>query len=206
MTANEHDLRYRRTHNAIQRAMAELVMEIDPNKITVKQIADRAQINRKTFYLHYDSIESLFDDHLDAVMNRFFDEAEQTPETPEDIEGHAVRFFLFLAQQDEPTTRLICTRGRYDYGGKLYRMQMERYATAGNPFPTLDAAELDLVTHFIRSTALQFFRRWVRDGRIVESQRAAALLGQLTTFGVSPFLHAVSQEPYTSVENKRPTE
>ena len=176
MAANEHDLRYRRTHNAIQRAMAELVMEIDPNKITVKQIADRAQINRKTFYLHYDSIESLFDEHLDAVMNRFFDEA------------------------------LICTRGRYDYGGKLYRMQMERYATAGNPFPTLDAAEYDLVTHFIRSTALQFFRRWVRDGRIVESQRAAALLGQLTTFGVSPFLHAVSQEPHTPVVNKLPTE
>ena len=203
MTTNAHALRFRRSHEAIQRAMTELVMESNPDKITVKQIADRAQINRKTFYLHYDSIEALFDEHLDAVMNRFFDAAEQTPETPEDIEGHAVRFFLFLAQQDEPTTRLICTRGRYDYGGKLYRMQMERYAKAGNPFPTLNEAEFDLVAHFIRSTALQFFRRWVRNGRTVESQRAAELLGQLTTFGVRPLLHAVSQEAGTRQASNR---
>lgn len=198
MTVNAQDLRFRRTHAAIQNAMAELVMECDPDKITVKAITDQAGINRKTFYLHYDSIEALFDEHLDTVMDRFFDEAEETPDRPEDIEGHAQRFFLFLAEQDEPTTRLICTRGRYDYGGKLYHRQMKRYAEAGNPFASLDAGSFDLVIHFIRSTALQFFRRWVRSGRCVDQRAAAKLLGQLTAHGVGPFLQETPTKEFPS--------
>ena len=186
--ATMKDLRFKRTHAALQDAMLQLVTELDPDKITVKSITDRAQINRKTFYLHYESIEALFDEHMNALLEKFFDEVEKTPEIPEDIDGHAQRFFLYLADQDEPTTRLICTRGRYDYGGKLYAAQMTRYALAGNPFSGLSDDEFELVCDYVRTTALRFFRSWVRGGRKIEKQRAAELLGQISMHGVDPFM------------------
>lgn len=53
------DLRAIKTEKAIIEAFHELSQELDFNKINVSVLAERANINRKTFYLHYHSIEDL---------------------------------------------------------------------------------------------------------------------------------------------------
>lgn len=50
---NKIDLRVRRTKKLIGGAFIELMQEKGFEEITVKDIADRAFINRNTFYLHY---------------------------------------------------------------------------------------------------------------------------------------------------------
>jgi pimeloyl-ACP methyl ester carboxylesterase len=47
------DLRIRRTHHFLQEAMIELITEKGFEAITVGDIAERAMINRATFYRHY---------------------------------------------------------------------------------------------------------------------------------------------------------
>lgn len=47
------DLRIRRTHRFLQEAMIELITEKGFEAITVGDIAERAMINRATFYRHY---------------------------------------------------------------------------------------------------------------------------------------------------------
>lgn len=59
------DRRTRRTTAAIRRAFFELAEEKGLKKVTVSDIAERADINRKTFYHHYDSIEALVDEILE---------------------------------------------------------------------------------------------------------------------------------------------
>lgn len=186
MEERRGDLRVARTKAAIVAAFEELAASTHPDKITVKAITDKAGINRKTFYLHYDSMESFLDERIEEVIDVFFDEHEETPEVPEDIDGHAQRFFLFLSQQDVHTEQLICSRSNYDFGGKLYRLQMQRYKDAGDdPLCWMGENKENLVLHFIRSTALQFYRRWVRTGKTVHAKEAAVLLGELTTNGIS---------------------
>lgn len=50
---NSTDLRVRRTKKMVGEAFIELMQEKGFDEITVKDIADRAFINRNTFYLHY---------------------------------------------------------------------------------------------------------------------------------------------------------
>lgn len=185
MDARKDDLRARRTRRAIRAAFEEMICEMDAQRIGVTELAARAQINRKTFYLHYPTIEALFEEVLEELMDDFFEQVETTPDEPKDLAGHARRFFMFLAGQREPVERLICQAGTRDYGRQLYRMQMHRYKQAGNPFDWMDAEERDLVLHFIRSTALDFYRRWVRRGKEVPAERAAELLCELTCHGAS---------------------
>ena len=52
------DKRYEKTEYLIKSTFFEMIK--DGQKITVSEIAKRANIDRKTFYLHYDTIESLF--------------------------------------------------------------------------------------------------------------------------------------------------
>ncbi len=55
----EDSPRVRRTKAAIREALMALSEEKDPDRITVTDIASRAGINRKTFYVYYDSVPDL---------------------------------------------------------------------------------------------------------------------------------------------------
>ena len=56
------DRRIVRTRRAIHVAFIELLAEHEYSKITITALAKRADIDRKTFYTHYSSIDNLFED------------------------------------------------------------------------------------------------------------------------------------------------
>lgn len=56
------DKRVLKTKKAITTAFMELTLEKDIRKITVSDIAERALINRSTFYLHYADTKDVLDD------------------------------------------------------------------------------------------------------------------------------------------------
>ena len=72
------DLRIRRTHKFLQEAMIELIAEKGFDAITVGDIAERAMINRATFYRHYQ-------DKYDLVANIFEETASQLVENMKPI-------------------------------------------------------------------------------------------------------------------------
>lgn len=189
MSERTNDLRVQKTRDAIQAAFQQLILEKNADRITVKELTDRARINRKTFYLHFESIEALYDDQIRQIMDKFFDEYEITPEEPEDLDGHAQRFFAFLAAQPLTTEKLVCNPGSYDFGSRLYYDQMMRYKGAGDPFGWMPADQEELLLHFIRSTALDFYRNWVKAGKTVPVAEAAKMLGTMTCHGAHAFMH-----------------
>ena len=66
------DLRIRRTHHFLQEAMIELITEKGFEAITVGDIAERAMINRATFYRHYqdkyDLVAKIFEETADYLI------------------------------------------------------------------------------------------------------------------------------------------
>ena len=72
------DLRIRRTHKFLQEAMIELITEKGFESITVGDIAERAMINRATFYRHYQ-------DKYELVAKIFEETANQLVENMKPI-------------------------------------------------------------------------------------------------------------------------
>jgi AcrR family transcriptional regulator len=69
-TASPHtDPRVLRTRQLIRNAFIDLLQEIELEKITVKRIAERATINRVTFYLHYQDIPDMMKRMADDMIN-----------------------------------------------------------------------------------------------------------------------------------------
>jgi AcrR family transcriptional regulator len=79
------DLRVRRTHKLLQEAMIELITEKGFDAITVGDIAERAMINRATFYRHYE-------DKYDLVAKIFEGTANQLVNNMKPLHGHAHPF------------------------------------------------------------------------------------------------------------------
>jgi AcrR family transcriptional regulator len=57
--AEKVDPRVKRTRQLLQKAMMELVREKSPENITVQDIAARAEVNRATFYAHFEDKNAL---------------------------------------------------------------------------------------------------------------------------------------------------
>lgn len=66
------DRRVRRTRRRLKEALSELLIERDYDAITVREIANRADVGRSTFYAHFESKEDLLfagvDRHLMAFV------------------------------------------------------------------------------------------------------------------------------------------
>lgn len=67
------DRRVERTRSAIINAFKEMIIEKDFKQITIKELAERADINRKTFYLHYESMEEILFDLSIELSDQIFE-------------------------------------------------------------------------------------------------------------------------------------
>ena len=62
------DLRIEKTRNSIVNTFLELRSKKDLEKITVKELCEKAQINKSTFYSHYHDIYDLSEHLEDEVV------------------------------------------------------------------------------------------------------------------------------------------
>ena len=67
MTTRKEDKRSIKSRNALKAAFKEMVLTQDMSRIVIKELAEKADVNRKTFSLHYadnnDALEDVKNDH-----------------------------------------------------------------------------------------------------------------------------------------------
>lgn len=67
MYKTSDDRRFRKNKKEIRRAFIDLVTEKGFEKLTISEITKRADINRMTFYSHYESIDDIFLEFCDDM-------------------------------------------------------------------------------------------------------------------------------------------
>ena len=65
------DRRTQKTREQLQKALMELIAERGYDDITIQDIADRADLGRTTFYLHFNSKDELFMSCHEAIIREF---------------------------------------------------------------------------------------------------------------------------------------
>lgn len=68
------DARIRYTQGVLKQALLSFLQEKPINKITVKEVCERAELNRATFYAHYSDCFAL----LESIENELIDEFEKS--------------------------------------------------------------------------------------------------------------------------------
>lgn len=67
------DRRVRRTQQAIKGAFLELLGEKPMDRITITELAQAADINRKTFYAHYENVQAVMASVENDIVNHFME-------------------------------------------------------------------------------------------------------------------------------------
>src|SRR5258708_3866180 len=85
MTRDHVDLRVRRTHMVLREALIDLIEEKGFDAVTVGDIAERAMVNRTTFYRHYADKYALVTGIFEEAVNQMFREIGPLPENLEGL-------------------------------------------------------------------------------------------------------------------------
>ena len=76
------DRRIKYTKMVLKEALIEILQERPVERVTVKEICDRADVNRSTFYVHYGSPQEL----LESICRELCEEISQKKKDFEDIQ------------------------------------------------------------------------------------------------------------------------
>ena len=92
------DLRVIRTKRNIRAAFVELAKKKPVSKITVTELAEKAMINKGTFYLHYRDIYELYLDVIQERLEERLNLIEDYSRFFDDPEGFTKEFFSYFSK------------------------------------------------------------------------------------------------------------
>lgn len=103
--SGEGDRRVRQTRTGFKEMYLVMLGEMDSDQIQVSRLAERADISRKAFYLHYSNLSDLRDDIADD-MARSLSESFNG-----DLEHDILTLYEFLDEQDAGVQKLFTETG-----------------------------------------------------------------------------------------------
>ncbi|MGM9636445.1 MAG: TetR/AcrR family transcriptional regulator [Eubacteriales bacterium] len=164
------DRRTARTKRAIVTTLFEMMEDRELSSISVTELAHRAQIDRKTFYLHYKNIEDVIAGCEDSVIGGLISVMRRLREPSSE---HRHEFFdkvnrFFIDNLD--FIRLFIRSGAYTYfiqkAGEAFKSEILRILSEDVPdWPAHDRAVLELGILQMISGVFALYLNWLEDSR-----------------------------------------
>ena len=181
------DLRIQKTIEAIHKAFEEMLYEMNYEKITVKELCERAKINKKTFYRYYAVLDDLLAE-LQGLFTQEYLKRIENYKVPEDLDKINREFFLYSVEKGPLYEKITCS-GSYDYiRSKMVNDVMNSKWGRSTWLQLLEPSKQAVLLEFIQSASMSVYRKWVADGKKIPLRDMIELSNQLLCSGVNGFI------------------
>lgn len=190
----KEDRRVMKTRRALREALLDLIEEKGLDRVTVKALCERADLNRGTFYLHYRDVYDLLEQYTDDVLAGFHDivatidardmlryEAMGEPypgfvRSLEYIRDHARFFRLMMGPKGDPVfVNKLNDKLQQRMSGRLRELGIQ--PPAGVPW--------DYLAAFLARAHLGVIQHWVETGTVESPRNLALFITRIYTQGVT---------------------
>lgn len=176
----DNDRRVRKTKRALRTALAELITQKELRHITVQELADRADVHRATFYLHYQDVYDLYEQTGREIISRLREIiSEDTNHSYELLFTQLINYFY-----DNPEL----SRMLFAVGGETAPLQAELYSLLEQKYIDIWRYEvpeivitdemLFIVSYHIQGS-FSLVSRWVRQNFSAPKEEIIKLLRML---------------------------
>ena len=178
------DLRTIKTRKAIKEAFIDLLSDTDINKITVTTISERAMINRKTFYLHYETIEDLISEFLNEIADEFIEESDKLPPDRPHEDANSL-FLRYCASRPDYIQKIFCYPPYHELCDILFDKIYYHNLPKDHHYHSYSPEKQNIIHFFYRSATMDIYRQWIKDNRRMSIDEICELSGHLISHGVS---------------------
>lgn len=156
------DRRQRKTRTAIQNALLALLREKSIDSITISELTELADVNRKTFYNHYANLQQVRSELEQQYIDLFFSYVREAPESNET--GDPTWFIHCLVQSiwNQPErARLIFESGEHIHLAQRFKELSKPYLKIMVTRYSLHANYLDLAVEYIVNGLVALLNQWI---------------------------------------------
>lgn len=186
------DIRIQRTRQLLQQALFDLTLEKGFASVTVRDIAERAKVNRSTFYRHYLDKYDLLAQYFDTLQHHIT-EAAATAEQSPSVEAVPAGLLLLVKHVQSHADFYRVMLGPHGDPAFIHRFRQlaeQRYQTLFARTPPDDSAlpPIPMKLSYISYAAVGAILWWLEHGQATKPEDFTRWLGQLnmTAAGLPP--------------------
>lgn len=189
----KEDRRVRRTKRQLSEALLALVVEKEYETITVQEIAERADLNRATFYLHYGSKEELLIESLEAQFDQLVAMLEESSvEQPIwEERTHLVLAFEHAAEHASLYKVILSERGMGYIINRIINYLADvcvQELCASLPPQQVAAVPIEVVAQHVAGSFYATLAWWLTHDMPYPAEQMADIVFQLCQVGVKGFM------------------
>ncbi len=194
MEARKQDRRVVKTKRAIHQAFASLLSEKKLNEITVREIADLADINRKTFYNYYAGVYAVLDEIEDEVIGTLEDTLDGIDFR--EAMSHPNLFFEKLTAIINADLdfygHLLSMQGNVSLITKTERLLKQKTREAMLTQFSVKEEEIDILLDYTFSGMLTVYQQWFNSDRSQSIEEISEILSELCFNGLNGVLASLA--------------
>lgn len=190
----KEDVRIQRTRKLLQQALIDLTVEMGFTSITVRDITNRAMVNRSTFYRYYLDKFDLLNQYMDEVQAATREAALLAEKTKQSTSERVPSGLLVLVKQVEANAdfyRIMLGRNGDPAFVEGFRQNSEgryRYLFSQHPSAAdVNAPPIEMKLAYISHAGVGAILWWLENDMPCSPEQLAIWLGQLsmTSAGLS---------------------
>ncbi len=189
-TKKTADRRVEKTIRSIRTAFLSLIMEKEPSMITVKEIAQRADINRKTFYMYFSNIDEIIEDTQKTMSQKFLQIFTDALAADKPFDAYALFEKLNnLISEDIELYRRLNKTGMLAL--LIIHVKNGVVAHVMNEYHLSDEKNsrlYELCAEYIASGVLSMYARWFSMESSITLDELTKTAGELTVYGIKSIL------------------
>ena len=178
MDANVTDLRIVKTRTNIKNSLIDLLAEKNVSKITVTELAEKAMINRKTFYRHYHTVQDVVDDINYDIVNLV----------------NQLNFIgLSIVENKEQINKILKNSPEVFGSGRSVELLKRFIEVSIRPVLNFkNETKLKYLVEFVVSGFISVYVRWFNDGCAESSEKLADAVNEFVLGALSEYVRPKS--------------
>lgn len=180
------DLRVQKTIEAIRSVFEQMICEMDYQHMTVKELCERARINKKTFYRYYPTMDDLLME-LQTEMSSEYIEMISHYRLPEQLDKVNEAFFRYSVSKGEVYEKITCASSYVTIRNTMIDRVNEATWYKSAWFNNIPPWQRRMLIVFVQYTIVELYRQWVADGKTTPVDEVIKLSNALICQGIDGF-------------------
>ena len=180
------DLRVQKTIEAIRSAFEQMICEMDYHEMTVKELCERAKINKKTFYRYYPTMDDLLLELQMEISSEYIEQISHY-RLPEELNKVNEAFFRYSVSKGEVYEKITCAASYVSIRNTMIDRVNEATWHKSAWFNNIPEWQRHMLIVFVQYTIVELYKQWVADSKKTPVEEVIQLSNRLICTGIDGF-------------------
>lgn len=179
------DRRKKYTQMVLKQSFIELLKQKPIAKITVKEVCERADINRSTFYAHYEDLYHLLEQIEKEMIQEMVHYLSLLSEQSTEKSMHILEKIMeYIAANKDVCAALLSENSHSSFEQKVREVAHRFLSDTWLNVPNEQDTIIDYISAFVISGSIQIIKVWLKNDMDKSPKEIAYLINKLVNDGI----------------------